>query len=132
MKDKLFDRKTYLEILEKRIVGLKDSYRQNIAIIGDEQVGKTSIIFKFLNKFFDSHIIILYLEIRREPIANFARRFIGILLYNFMANSGIPQTEDIDYLIKKSERFIPKTTEKIKSILNALDKRRRSRVFTEY
>ena len=131
MKDKFFDRKTYLETLEKRIIGLKDSYRQNIAIIGDEEVGKTSLIFKFLNTFYDSRIIILYLEIRREPIANFARRFIGILLYNFMANSGIPLKEDIDYLIKRSERFIPKTSEKIKSILNAVDKRRRSHIFTE-
>jgi polyhydroxyalkanoate synthesis regulator phasin len=131
MEDKFFDRKPYLEIIEKRVSGLKDSYRQNIAIIGDENIGKTSIIFKFLNRFFDNRIIILYLEIRKEPIANFARRFIGVLLYNFMANSGITLKEDVDYLIEKTAKFIPRTAEKIKLILNAVDKRKRDHIFTD-
>ena len=61
IKDSFFDRKVYLDILEKRISDLKYGYRQNLAIIGDELLGKTSIIFKFLNKFYDNHIIIIYL-----------------------------------------------------------------------
>jgi len=131
MKDKFFDRKLYLDILEKRIQGFKDNYRQNIAIIGDELVGKTSIIFKFLNKFYDNRIIITYLEVRQEPLNSFARKFIGVLLYNFLVNSGIPLKEDLDFLIAKSAKYIPKTVEKIKLILNAVDRRKRNNVFTE-
>ncbi len=131
IKDKFFDRKHYLDILEKRIVGLKDNYRQNIAIIGTEAIGKTSIIFKLLERFYDNHIVILYLEARPETLDSFARRFIGVLLYNFLINSGIPLKEDTDFLIKKSAKFIPKTTEKIKSILDALNRRKRSNIFTE-
>jgi len=131
IKDKFFDRQFYLDILEKRIGGLKDNYRQNIAIIGDELVGKTSIIFKFLNKFYDNRIIILYLEVRPESLSSFVRRFIGVLLYNFLANSGMPLKEDLDFLINKSTKFIPKTTEKIKIILSAINRRKSNNVFAE-
>jgi len=131
IKDNFFDRKTYLEILEKRIGDLKDGYRHNIAIVGDELVGKTSIIFKFLSNFYDNRIIIIYLETRPESLASFAKRFIGVLLYNFLINSGTPLREDLDFLISKSEKYIPQTVERIKSIFNALEKRRKNNVFFE-
>lgn len=131
IKDNFFGRQFYLDILIKRIKGLKDGYRQNIAIIGDELVGKTSIIFKLLNSFYDNRIILLYLEARPESLESFSRRFIGILLYNFMLNGGTPLKEDLDFLIKKSESFIPKTVEKIKLILGSLEKRKKDNIFTE-
>jgi AAA+ ATPase superfamily predicted ATPase len=129
--DKFFGRKEHLDILEKRTRDLKEGYRQNIAILGDELVGKTSLIFNFLNKFYDTRIIILYFEIRPESLASFARRFIGVLLYNFLTNSGIPLKEDLDFLIKKSSTYIPRTIEKARFILSAVDKRKKNNIFTE-
>jgi hypothetical protein len=131
IKDNFFDRKEYLEILRKRIYDLRDGYRQNIAFIGDEFIGKTSIIFNFLNKFHDNRIIVLYLEVRPESLNSFIRRSIGILLYNFLLNSNIALKEDLDFLINKSEKFIPRTVEKIRGILSALDKRKKDGLFTE-
>lgn len=131
MKDKFFDRDDYLQILRKRVLGLKESYRQNIAIIGDESVGKTSIVFKFLDRFQDNYIITVYLEVRPETQAVFVKRFIGVLLYNFLANSGIRLQEDLDFLIRKSERYIPRTIEKIKGILGALSRRKADGLFSE-
>ena len=131
MKDKFFNRRLYLNILEKRIMSLKDGYRQNIAIMGDEFIGKTSIIFKFMNKFYDNRIIILYLEIRPESLALFAKRFIAVLLYNFLINSNIPLKEDLDFLIKKSLKYLPKTIEKIQLILASLERRKKNNVFSE-
>lgn len=131
MRKIFFGRKSYLEILEKRVSGLKDNYRQNIAIIGDELVGKTSLIFKFLDGFQDNHIIILYVEVRLESLNSFAKRFMGILLYNFLINSGLPLKEDLDFLINKSEKYVPKTVERIRSILNSLSKRKKSNIFSE-
>ncbi|MCX5702091.1 MAG: hypothetical protein NTW64_03820, partial [Candidatus Omnitrophica bacterium] len=93
--------------------------------------GKTSIISKFLNKFCDNRIITLYLEVRPESAQSFARRFIAVLLYNFLAASGIPIKEDLEFLIKKSSKFIPKTIEKIKLILSLLDKRKKFPLFSE-
>lgn len=130
-KDNFFDRREYLDILKKRIGDLRYGYRQNLAIIGDELIGKTSILFKFLNKFQDNHIVILYLEIRPESLKSFAKRFIGVLLYNFLINSNIPLEEDLDFLVRNSEKFIPKTAEKIKYILGALDKRIKNDIFIE-
>ena len=131
IKDRFFDRQVYLDILRKRIEGLLEGYRQNIAIIGDELVGKTSIIFKLLNKLCDNRIIILYLEIRPESLSSFVRRFVGVLLYNFLVNSGIPLQEELDFLIAKSERYIPRTVEKIKLILAAAGRRKKNNTFTE-
>ncbi|MDD4953604.1 MAG: ATP-binding protein [Candidatus Omnitrophica bacterium] len=130
-KDNFLDRKSYLDILHKRVNALKDGYRQNIAVIGDESVGKTSIIFKFLKTHQDNYIIPLYLEIRPESRTSFVNRFIGVLLYNFLSNSGLPLKEDIDYLVRRSEKYIPKTTEKIKAILEAVNKRKTNGVFAE-
>jgi len=130
-KDKFFDRDEYLKILNKRILGLKESYRQNIAIIGDESVGKTSIIFKFLNRFQDNFIIPVYLEVRPETQGVFVKRFIGVLLYNFLVNSGICLQEELDFLIRKSERYIPRTIEKIRVILGSLSKRKTDGLFSE-
>ncbi len=131
IKDTFFDRKPYLDILEKRIRDLKEGYRQNIAIIGDELVGKTSIICKFLSRFCDNRTIIAYLEARPEPMFSFTRRFIAVLLYNFLLNSGIPLKEDLDFLINKSSKYIPRTTEKILEILTALEKRKKGNIFAE-
>ncbi|MDI6606691.1 MAG: ATP-binding protein, partial [Candidatus Omnitrophota bacterium] len=131
IKDKIFGRQNYLEILEKRVSGLLEGYRRNIAVIGDESVGKSSILFKFLGGFCDNRIIMLYLESRHESLFSFARRFIGVLLYNFMLNSGMPLKEDLDFLILKSERYIPRTVGKVKAILNAAAKRKKHNIFTE-
>jgi len=131
IKDKFFDRKNYLQILEKRVSSLKEGYRQNIALIGDENVGKTSIISKFLANYYDPRIITVYIELRPESLDGFARRFIGALLYNFLLNSGLPLEEDLDYLVSKSSRYIPHTAVKINFILNELSRRKKLNIITE-
>ncbi|MFH1281765.1 MAG: ATP-binding protein, partial [Candidatus Omnitrophota bacterium] len=131
IKDKFFDRKNYIQLLEKRVSSLKEGYRQNIAIIGDENVGKTSIISNFLANFYDPRIITVYLEVRGEPLEGFARRFIGALLYNFLLNSFMPLKEDLDYLMDKSSRYIPRTMERINFILNELSRRKKTSIITE-
>lgn len=131
MENKFVGRKQYLAILEKRISDLKHGYRQNVAIIGDELVGKTSIIHKFLDNFCDNQTIVLYIETKPETLPSFAKRFIGILLYNFLANSGIKLEENIGFLINQSAKYIPKTVEKIKVILKAVENKKKNNIFTE-
>ena len=131
IKDRVFGREFYINILEKRTRDLKDGYRQNIALIGDEFVGKTSLIFNFLDRFCDNHFITLYIEARPESLASFAKRFLAVLLYNFLINANMPLKEDLNFLINKSSKYIPKTVEKIKLILTALDRRKKGNIFTE-
>jgi len=130
-RDKVFNRQNHLNILEKRLKGLKEGYRQNIAFIGDESIGKTSIILRFLNYFNDNSIIPIYLEIRPVSPEHFTKRFIGILLFNFLRNSDIALKEDLDFLISKSEKYIPKTIEKIKLILSVIGKKQKSSLFLD-
>ncbi|MBU0502913.1 MAG: hypothetical protein ABH882_06045 [Candidatus Omnitrophota bacterium] len=125
----IFGRQVYLDILEKRINDFKEGYRQNIAIIGDESIGKTSLVFEFLRKFYDNSVITVYLEVRPESLATFGKRFIGVLLYNFLVNSNINLKEDLDFLINKSYSYIPKTVDKIRVILKDLEKRKKDNIF---
>ncbi|MFA5115247.1 MAG: hypothetical protein WC469_04195 [Candidatus Omnitrophota bacterium] len=130
-KDNCFGRSGYLEVLSRRIRNFKDGYRQNLAVIGDELIGKTSILFRMLAGLDDNRLIMLYLEVRSEPLSSFAQRFIGVLLYNFLLNSGYPLKEDLDFLIKRSCGYIPHTVEKINAILAALKKRKKNNILSE-
>jgi hypothetical protein len=129
LKDNFFDRKVYLDILEKRVVALKDGYRQNIALIGDEQIGKTAILHKFMNSFLDNRFLLLYLEARPESLSLFCRRFCGVLLYNFLCSTDAQLKEDLEFLIDKSSGYVPKTVSKIKQILSDASGRKKENIF---
>lgn len=130
-KNNFFGRDNYLDILKKRITSFLEGYRQNIAIIGDEYIGKTSLIFKFLSIFCDNRVVVVYLEVRPDTLNSFVRKFIGVLLYNFLTNSGLPLKEDLDYLIEKSSRYIPETVKKIRSLLDLSEKNKKLNLFCE-
>ncbi|MGE5307613.1 MAG: ATP-binding protein [Deltaproteobacteria bacterium] len=130
MADTCFGRRQYLDILHKRVNGLKDGYRQNLALVGDESVGKTTILFDFLNDFCDSRFLMIYLEARQETAQSFCRRFLGSMLYNFL--QPLPALrEDLDFLVEKSRAYIPETAGKIKSFLADLKKKKPDALFTE-
>lgn len=131
MDEKFFGRKQYLDHLQKRVNDLTHGYRQNVAILGYELVGKTSLVYKLISGLNDNRIVLAYLEARPETIPEFARRFIGVLLYNFLLNSGIPLKEDLNFLIEKSERYIPQTIMRIKLILSGFEKRKKNNCFGE-
>ena len=126
-----FDRHVCLELLTKRMSGFKEGYRQNIAIIGDEFIGKTTLVCAFLNKYYDPRIITIYLENRPETLESFARRFIGVLFYSFLRNSDMELKEHVEFLLDKSSRYVPATTEKARMILVALRKRKKHAIFTD-
>jgi hypothetical protein len=54
-----------------------------------------------------------------------------VLLYNFLLNSNIALREDLDFLIAKSQKYIPSTVRKIRLILNATAKRRTKNIITQ-
>jgi hypothetical protein len=124
-------RTAQLELLVKRASSLKDGYRQNIAVIGDETVGKSTILYHFLRKFYDVRVLTLYLEVRPESLSSFATRFMGVLLYNFLVNSNAPLQEDLAFLMREASRYIPRTVEKMGAIQDALRKRRTLNMFGE-
>jgi len=116
-----FGRSQILETLKKRVSHFKEGYRQNLALIGDEFSGKTSIIKQFLSDFHDEQTLPIYLEFKSEEFEYFAHKFLGGLLYNFLKSKNLQPKDDLDYLIGISKPLIPRTVEQIKKIKSELD-----------
>ncbi len=131
MKDTFFGRKQILELLQKRVSDLALGYRQNIAIIGDELVGKSTLIFRFLSRFNHPRTLLCYMEIRPETLHSFARRYIGILLYTLLTSQRAAAREELDSLLADSAARAPRTVEKARAILSAVEKRKKLSVFSE-
>ncbi len=131
MKQDLLRRDALIQLLTKRISALKDGYRQNVALIGHELMGKTGLVLSLLDSYYDPRTILIYIPVRPEPLPLFARRFIGVVLYAFLINSGTPLKEDLDFLLTEAGRYIPQTCEKIRTILQAIEKRKLAGVFTD-
>jgi hypothetical protein len=129
-KEIFFDRNYYLELLSKHVRDFTEGYRQNLSFIGEEMVGKTSLILHFLNKFNDNRILPIYMPIKKEGTRFFAERFMTCLVYGFLNNSGIELKEDLDYLISNAEKFIPHTVAKIREIRHIIRKNKTS-IFLE-
>ncbi len=127
-----FDRIQILDTLQKRLTGLKEGYRQNIALIGNSLMGKTSILKRFLAGISDEQIVAVYLEFGSADFKSFMLKFLGSILYSYLKKDQTPIKEDLDFLIEFSNKYIPKTTAKLLQIKLLLEKgRRNSNIFSE-
>ncbi|MCU0651225.1 MAG: ATP-binding protein [Candidatus Omnitrophica bacterium] len=124
-----FGRTQYLDLIEKRASGLKDGYRQNICLVGDELVGKTSLVLRCIRNLSDAGFVKIYLDIRHEPLQIFGRRFIGCMLYDLLRTADTALKEDLDFLIEKASSVIPQTVSRIKVILADIDRRKKDNIF---
>lgn len=120
--DKFFGRNEVLTLLVKRVDALKGGYRQNVAITGHRLTGKSSLLNHFLLTLKDNDIIPIYIEVLEEPFKQFATKFIGTLLYNFLKYNQKPAKDDLEYLLKECEKEIPETVASIKNILRQLER----------
>ena len=48
LENSFFGRAKILNLLKRRVIDLKEGYRQNIAILGNQFVGKTSLLHHFI------------------------------------------------------------------------------------
>ncbi len=120
--ERFFGRNEVLDLLNKRVLALKDGYRQNIAFSGQSLAGKTSILQHFLYTIKDEDFIVIYIEVIKEPFRSFANRFIATLLYTSLSKAGEPVTIDMNSLLEKAQKTLPKTYFAVKSILQSIDK----------
>ncbi len=122
IREDFFDRRSILDILAKRVDGLKGGYRQNIAILGRELLGKTSLIQQFLSTYKDKEILPIYIDLRTESFPQFAYRFMGGLLYNFLKLQNMPKVEDFNILVTNCVELLPRTVEDIRRVEGYLEK----------
>src|SRR3989338_8532497 len=126
-----FDRKEQLELLKRRVLNLKEGYRQNIAFLGDRYIGKSSIIQKFLLDLDDPDIVPIYVDLENKDFQYFASKFIGSILFHFAKSKNLPLHEDLNLLIEQTRKLIPRTGEEIKKILAALAKAKTTEAYRD-
>ncbi len=99
---KFFGREDVLELLNKRVLALKDGYRQNIALTGQSLSGKSSIILHFLHLIREEGFLPIYVEVVREAFGSFAHKFIATMLYNALKLRGVDPLMDFEKLLAKA------------------------------
>lgn len=117
-----FGRQQILDLLRKRILGLKEGYRQNLALLGSKTSGKSSIVRKLVDDHDDSSVLMIYLDLESRDFNYFCLQFTKSLLYYFLKNKNILPQEDIKLLCLSAKPLIPQTVTAIESILDYLDK----------
>ncbi|MFH2144806.1 MAG: hypothetical protein ABII75_02090 [Candidatus Omnitrophota bacterium] len=117
---KTTERDDILNLLLKRVTAFRKQYRQNIAILGYEGLGKTTIIFNLLNRIKNFEILPIYIEVKSGSITHFAQNFVGVLLYQFLSKSGEAMEEGLEVLLNNCRDKIPKTAKVIASILKLI------------
>ncbi len=113
---KFFGRTKILNLLKRRVVDLKEGYRQNIAFLGLPYVGKSTILHHFVINLDDPDVTVIYLDLENKDFRYFFSKFIGSLLYNYSKNKQLPLYDDINLLLTSTEKFIPQTVQVIRKL----------------
>ncbi|MFC1753460.1 ATP-binding protein [Thermoproteota archaeon] len=125
VKEKFIGREEIVKLISKRLCDLKEGYRQNIALLGDELLGKTHIIKYIFESNYDPDIIPLYFDLSQPATQVFPQRFLNTILFSFLKTKEITlPRENFSRLIEESQHLIPTTTSKIQEISAALNKGR--------
>ena len=122
--ENFFGRQAIIDLLVKRASALKSGYRQNVAIIGHQQLGKTSILRQFLHTYRDPEVLAIYVEIKIQALDYFVDQFIRSLLYQYLLSQGaVDPTESLKSLTDRASLSVPKTVARIHEISNLLKHR---------
>ena len=120
IQDNFFGRVAELTLLKRRVEGLCEGYRQNVAVTGGRLSGKTALLQKLISIYKHSSLIPVYVEVLNESFESFAERYIGTLLYSYFKSSEVPLKEDLSYLLQCASRELPRTFDCIEAIRNHL------------
>ena len=111
-----FGRIDVLGLLKKRVVDLKEGCRQNVALLGNQYVGKSAILHDFLLNLDDTDVTAIYLDLENKDFNYFFSKFTGSLLYNFSRNHRLPLHDDLNVLLESTKESIPQTVQVIRKI----------------
>ena len=122
-------RRAILDLLKKRVLDLKDGYRQNVALLGGRHVGKTAILRHFLFNLDEENVTPVYLDLENKDFPFILRKFIGSLLYNYSKNKQLPLHQDVPLLIETTKKLIPHTVQVIGEIYKNFQSRKLTTCF---
>ncbi len=104
-----------MELLKKRVLDLKEGYRQNVALFGNRYIGKTTILRQFLANL-DEEITVVYVDVENKDFRSFLDQFVGSLLCNYSRHRKLPLYEDVVLLLESVQESIPHTVSVIRNI----------------
>lgn len=114
-------------LLVRRINSFAEGYRQNIALLGEPCIGKTSLVKELLDSegIKKEAIIPVYIEIKIEPFEFCAKRFIKSALFQILhSDPFVAQPHDTVVLIEDLKRQYPRTAEICQRVLQDIEKGR--------
>lgn len=111
-----FGRRGILDLLKKRVLGLKDGYRQNVALLGNPYVGKSAILKNFMMNFDDTDVIMIYLDLEHKDFGYLFSKFAGSLLYNYSKTKDLPLYDNLNLLCESTKGLIPQSVQVIMKI----------------
>ena len=117
-----FGRIGILNLLKRRVIDLKEGYRQNIALVGNPYVGKSSLLQYFLSNLDDEKVIPVYLDLDHKDFSYFFLKFTSSLLFNFSKVRRLPPHENLKLLMESTRHVIPHTVDVIKKIQEDFEK----------
>ncbi len=113
---KIFGRSETLSLLKRRLTDVKEGYRQNLALVGNPYVGKSTVLYHFATNVDDHDVIIVYLDLEERGFSYFYSKLIGSLLHAYAKSRGLPLSEDINVLLETVKNHIPHTVQVIKQL----------------
>lgn len=119
-----YGRKKKLELINRRVLDLKEGYRQNMAFLGERYVGKTAIIKKYLRELDASRIAPVYIDLENSDIAFLFSQMAGSLLSHYTASRNFDAGNDLASQINAAEYSLPETVRAIRQIQNHLSHNR--------
>lgn len=128
-----YSRAEILNTLIRRLNSFSEGYRQNIAIIGEPYIGKTSLIKSLLSseEVKRDAIIPIYIEIKIEPFEFCAKRFIKSALFQLLkSDPSLTSSHDTVLLIEDLKRTYPKTANICIRALQDLEKNKFDEVYS--
>ncbi len=111
-----FGRCAVLELLKKRVLDLKDGYRQNVALVGNRCIGKSTILHNFIANLADEDVTVVYVDLENRDMNFFLRKFTAALLGHYSQSQGLPFHDDINLLLENTQKTIPHTVQVIRKI----------------
>ncbi|MFA5087460.1 MAG: hypothetical protein WC552_00330 [Candidatus Omnitrophota bacterium] len=124
-----FGRKGVLDLLKKRLLGLKEGYRQNIALLGDRFVGKTTVLLKFISDLEDDDVIKIYIDLDNRDLHYFSAKFIGSILYHYAKAKNFPLHDDVPLLVETLKEHLPLTVKEIRRIQSHISHGKRNEAY---
>jgi AAA+ ATPase superfamily predicted ATPase len=70
-----YGRRSVLEVLKKRVMGLKEGYRQNVALLGNRYIGKTALLHRLMFQMEEQDVFFIYLDLENRDFDYFAIQF---------------------------------------------------------